>query len=198
MHREEPFHRRRHPRHNALMINIKKWPRVLSLSLCACTLLAVLGANAVRGGASETTVIIVRHAEKAAFPGDDPPLSETGRTRAAALRHALEKAGVAAIYATQYQRTQQTVEPLAQALKIPVSTVDAAQTQTLIARIRQKHRGETVVVSGHANTIPDILKALGAAQPAEIGESDFDNLFVVTIGESGRARLLHLRYGGRE
>ncbi|MBK8270366.1 MAG: histidine phosphatase family protein [Planctomycetes bacterium] len=122
-------------------------------------------------------------------------MSEAGRKRAEALRHVLEKAGVTAIYATQYQRTQQTVGPLAKSLKIPVIKMDAAGTEKLVARIRQKHGGETVLVVGHSNTVPEIMRAFGVAQPPVLADGDFDDLFVVTVSKSGPSRLLHLKYG---
>lgn len=147
---------------------------------------------------AETTVILVRHAEKAVVPGDDPPLSEAGGKRAAALRHALEKSGVSAIYATQYRRTQQTVEPLAKALKITPKQLDAAKPEALVAQIRQKHRGGTVLVAGHSNTIPEIIDALGAPHAPDIEDRDYDDLFVVTIPKGGPVRLLHLQYGAAD
>lgn len=156
---------------------------------------AALAAATAREEGKETTIFLVRHADKAATAGDDPPLSELGRKRANALRHALEKTGVSAIYATQFQRTQQTVEPLAQALKIPVTKIDAASSDKLVAQIREKHSGETILIAGHSNTVPAIIKSLGVAGAPAIADTEFDNLFVVTIGEKGRATLMHLRYG---
>lgn len=144
--------------------------------------------------ADTTTVILVRHAEKAAVPGDDPPLSESGRRRAAALKHVLEKSGLSAIFTTQYQRTQQTVEPLAKSSKIPVTQINAARMESLVAQI-QKHRGETVLVAGHSNTIPAVIKALGDERAPPIADSDFDDLFILTVIKGEPARLLHLQYG---
>ena len=163
-----------------------------------CTALAVFAATNAPQENKPTTIIFVRHAEKAAVTGDDPPLSEAGIKRAAALRHVLEKSGVSAIYATQYQRTKQTVEPLAQALKIPITQIDAKSTEILVAQIREKHRGATVVVAGHSNTVPAIIKALGAAEAPAIADDVFDNFFVLTIAEKSPARLLHLRYGAAD
>lgn len=178
------------------MSQIGKMRGIRAMFFSGCTLLVVLAAAAaMREDDAETTVILVRHAEKAMAPGDDPALSEAGRKRADALRRVLEKADVSAIYATQYQRTQQTVEPLAKALKIPVTKMEAAGTEKLVAQIRQKHGGETVLVAGHSNTVPEIMKALGVGQPPTIGDGDFDNLFVVTISKTGPSRLLHLQYG---
>ncbi len=168
------------------------------MSMFASTAVAVYAATNAREESKPTTVILVRHAEKAAEGGDNPALSEQGRKRANALRHALEKARVSAIYATQYQRTQQTVQPLADALKIPVTQIDAADAKKLVAQIREKHRGETVVVAGHSNTVPGLIKALGASDAPAIADGDYDNLFVVTFAENTPAQLLHLRYGANE
>ena len=53
-----------------------------------------------------TTVIFVRHAEKATLPTDDPGLSEAGKQRAAELARQLVDAdvvaGVDAVYSTSY------------------------------------------------------------------------------------------------
>src|SRR5947209_6360731 len=62
---------------------------------------------------TQTTVILVRHAEKAAEPKEDPVLSDAGMTRAKALALALRDAGVQAILTTSKQRTRSTVQPLA-------------------------------------------------------------------------------------
>ncbi len=180
------------------MDQMTRRPRFRHLILSACTLVVVFGAAAaLREDARDTTVILVRHAEKAVVSGDDPPISEAGKKRAAALKHALEKAGVSAIFATQYQRTQQTVEPLAKAVKVAVTQIDAAKTESLVAQI-QKLRGGTVLVAGHSNTIPQIIKALGVNEAPAIADSDYDDLFVVAISKSQPARLLHLQYGATE
>src|ERR1044071_2972996 len=65
-----------------------------------------------------TTVVLVRHAEKAADPREDPPLLESGNTRAQELARILEPVGIKAIYTSQFLRTKQTAEPLAKQLGI--------------------------------------------------------------------------------
>ncbi len=168
--------------------------RLLLPLIFACGLFTLL-LGATNTPSDETVVIVVRHAEKSAAPSDDPPLSDAGRKRADALSRALSKAGVKAIFATQYQRTQQTVEPTAQALQIPVTKVDAANTPALVAQVLEKHRGQVVLIAGHSNTIPEIIAALGGGPIPAIAETDFDNLFIVSIPVTGPARLLHLKYG---
>src|SRR3989454_12655624 len=67
-----------------------------------------------------TTVILIRHAEKVIDPNNnDPDLSPAGQTRAQELVRMFGDAGINAIYATQYKRTQQTVKPLADKLGLP-------------------------------------------------------------------------------
>jgi hypothetical protein len=53
-------------------------------------------------------VLLVRHAEKAAEPADDPPLTAAGAERAQALATALQDAGVTAIITTPLRRTRET------------------------------------------------------------------------------------------
>lgn len=161
----------------------------------ACNLLSLVFAGTTSQAPRETVVIVVRHAEKASVPADDPPLTDAGRKRALALSHALSQAGVKAIFATQYQRTQQTVDPSAQAFKIGVTVIDATKSATLAGQVLEKHRGGVVLVAGHSNTIPDIIAALGGGHIPPIAESDYDDLFIVSIPGNGPSRVLHLQYG---
>jgi hypothetical protein len=61
-------------------------------------------------------IVVVRHANKAAEPTDDPPLTQAGLKRAEDLAQALRNAGVTAIITTELHRTRETAEPLAKAL----------------------------------------------------------------------------------
>src|SRR5437868_7185059 len=69
-----------------------------------------------------TTILIVRHAEKAS-DGDDPPLTEAGMRRALALVQVAEDAGVKAVYTTQLKRNRDTAQPLAERLGITPTEV---------------------------------------------------------------------------
>jgi broad specificity phosphatase PhoE len=143
-----------------------------------------------------TTIILIRHAEKNVEQGNaDPNLSLAGQVRAQELVRMFGDAGIGAIYATQYKRTQQTVKPLADKLGIPITQVDANNTAEVIKQIRSRHNGEVVFVSGHNNTVPEIIAALGGPRLPIIPETEFDNLYVVTVFRVGDARLLKLKYG---
>src|SRR5216684_3183206 len=136
-----------------------------------------------------TTVILIRHAEKVIDPNNtDPDLSPAGQARAQELVRMFGDAGINAIYATQYKRTQQTVKPLADKLGLPINQVNSKSTPELLNQIRAQHRGETVFVAGHNNSVPEIIAALGGPAYPIIPESEYDNLYIVTMYRTGKAK----------
>jgi broad specificity phosphatase PhoE len=141
-----------------------------------------------------TTVLLVPHAEKAAQTGD-PPLSADGQARAQALVHIVGDAGVTAIYATQFLRTQQTVQPLATYLGLPVNEVNADDMEGLVAQVLSDHAGKVVLIAGHSDTVPAIIQEFGGDPIPPIAGNEFDNLFIVTGHRFGKAKVLHLNYG---
>jgi phosphohistidine phosphatase SixA len=154
----------------------------------------VTGAAAMIVNEPATVVLLVRHAEKAAEPVSDPPLTEAGQQRAAALARVAKHAGVTAIYATQYRRTQQTVKPVAAESGIVPRTLKASEVDELVSEL-QSLRGATILVAGHTNTLPRIVEKLGGGHVAPIPESDYGNLFVVVIRKWSGARVVRLHYG---
>jgi broad specificity phosphatase PhoE len=162
----------------------------ITFRLCVMLVFAVV-ATAVPA-ASQVTVILSRHAEKAAIPPKDPPLSGAGEERAKLLASMLADSGVDAIYVTEFQRTQQTAAPLAARVHLKPIVIPAADTDALVKAIRARHSGVVVVV-GHSNTVPSIIAALGGPSP-KISDSEYDNLLVLTVGPS-QSSLLRLHYG---
>ena len=150
-------------------------------------LLVLLASAAV----AQSTLFIVRHAEKTSSGGIDPDLSEAGRARAEALAKMLKDAGITAIYATEFKRTQQTAAPLAKILDITVTIVPAKQTALLTSELRELHANALAV--SHGNSMPELIKSLGLDTPINIPESDYDNLFVIMLDENPRLIRLHYR-----
>src|SRR5437588_1899467 len=143
-----------------------------------------------------TTVILIRHAEKIIDPNNpDVDLSPAGQARAQELARMFGDTGINAIYATQYKRTQQTVKPLADKLGLPVTVLNAKSTADLLTQIRANHSGQTIFIAGHNNTVPEIITALGGPQYPIISESEYDNLYVVTIYRTGKAKVVKIKYG---
>ena len=147
-----------------------------------------------------TTVIFVRHAEKATLPTDDPGLSESGKRRAAELARQLVDAdvvaGVDAVYSTSYRRTEETAQPVAEALNLPILAYDASNTETIIDEIVRKHKGKIILVVGHSNTVPAMIGNMGASKkvPA-IDEGEYDNIYIVSIPWFGKTKTIRMRYG---
>jgi broad specificity phosphatase PhoE len=147
---------------------------------------------------SDTTItfIVLRHAEKEST-GTDPNLSSDGVLRAAELKRILANVPVKAIYSTPFNRTRQTVQPLAADKSITVEEYATTEPYAqLVSDITSANRGKVVVVVGHSNTVPDILKELSKNTfNVSISESQYDNLFVVTLHDKLSPKVTALKYG---
>lgn len=156
--------------------------------------LSIPAATATSPAASDvTTIVLVRHAEKVDSSAD-PDLSEQGRQRSRELARVLSALDVKRLVATQYKRTQQTLQPLANAAGIRLETMDARDLNELAVLLRSAPSG-TIVVAGHSNTVPALMHELGVASPPEISEQQYDDLFIVELRGGQLVQMLHLKYG---
>ena len=166
--------------------------------LLISTALALLGSVSVH--AQNHTVFLVRHAEKATDQGDDPALTAEGQSRALQLAEALKPANPAAIFATQFKRTQQTAKPLADKLNLPVNIIETSKElasqypNLLLERICALPNGASAVVVGHSNTIPGIVEAWTLAPVKPIADNEHDRLFMVKLDKCQATGSLDLRY----
>jgi broad specificity phosphatase PhoE len=159
-----------------------------------CLLVAAQSAAAQ----ASTVVIVVRHAERAPGSGD-PPISEIGQQRAAALAEIGKLTGVSAIITTQLLRTRQTAAPLAEQLKItpvvvPTQSDLAKHVAEIVAAVRQQV-GKTVLVVGHSNTVPAIVAALGGPKLPDLCEPEYDSLVTLVLDAGGSVRMVKTRFG---
>jgi phosphohistidine phosphatase SixA len=147
-------------------------------------------------------ILLVRHAEKASAPANDPLLTPAGTKRAHALAEALREADVKAIITTEARRTRDTAQPLATKLGLDPEVIQPEAGEELsahaekVATAVRLHEGETVLVVGHSNTVPAIIAALGGPHLANICESLYASLFVLVPG--AKARLVQTRYGAAD
>lgn len=143
---------------------------------------------------SATTLLIVRHADR---PATEDALSTAGLARARELLRVVRKAGVRAIYHSDTNRARQTAQPLATTLGITPVEIPGKDIDRLVGHIFANHRGATVLVVGHSNTVPRIITAAGGPALGDLAEDEFDNLFVLEVCpcRRGVARLLNLEYG---
>ena len=123
------------------------------------------------------TLYLVRHAEKQ--DGDNPALTEDGVARADALADRLEDAGIEAVWSTDYRRTMQTAQPLADRLGLDVQVYDPSDLSGFADQLQAD--GETALVVGHSNTTPQLAGLLGGDPGPEIVEaSEYDRLYVIS------------------
>ena len=152
------------------------------------------------------TVFLIRHAEKEDEPRQDPPLKQVGVARSRELARVLSGAGIKAIYTSQFKRTKQTAEPLAAKLGLTATTITLKPNLSDLRLIAEESTaetvnkilsapGENVLVIGHSNWIPDVIKMLGGDVVPTIDERKFDDLFVVTVYAKGKARVTQVKFG---
>jgi 2,3-bisphosphoglycerate-dependent phosphoglycerate mutase len=149
---------------------------------------------------TSTTVIVVRHApQMLGVAGDDPPLSTEGEARAAALARTLGDthltSRIAAIYVSDKLRSRSTAAPLAQSLGITPEVVSEDDPRALARRVLHGHSGQTILIVGHAPTLPAIVSALSGVEgiPA-VEPSDYGRLYIITVPGIGRSSVLRLMY----
>lgn len=135
------------------------------------------------------TLYIIRHAEKDRTAWwDDPevdrfrPLTEVGRERSQRWVSHLHNAELAAIYTSETSRTVNTGAPLAMALGIPLlpssSSANEDNMGEFLKGLANDHREDkAVLVVGHSNSIPQLLRALGAEKKC------FERLGFVPTGD---------------
>ncbi len=167
----------------AVIVFGQRWKRV-----AAALAMLVLAA----GVCAQPTVIIVRHGEKA-DEGKDPALSAAGMARAEHLASMLATSGVTVIYTTQFRRTQLLAQPLAKRIGVAPTVVAAADGDALIRQIQARRVADTVLVVGHSNTVPAIIKALGVREEVKVADDEYDNIFVV-VPSGTQTTVLKMKY----
>jgi broad specificity phosphatase PhoE len=153
--------------------------------VCVGAIVAVLMSAMV---AAQQTVIFVRHAERAdggagAAPMTgapaDPSLSDAGVARAARLATMLADAGVKGIYTSEFKRTQETARPLASKLGLTIQVVPSKDAAGLAAKIKAAHARDTVLIIGHSNTIPQLIRAFGGPE-IKIADDEYSGIYILT------------------
>jgi broad specificity phosphatase PhoE len=142
---------------------------------------------------AQRAIVLVRHADRLDSTPDSP-LSKAGEARALRLASLLLDAGITAIYTSEFQRTIKTAEPLALALKITPMRLPAADREGLFRRLRSAHADDVVLMVGHGESVPALMKAYGHPEIVAIDPDDYSNLFVLVPRESGPPVVLRLKY----
>ena len=145
--------------------------------------------------AQQTTIILVRHAET--FEGgSERMLNEVGKKRALKLKETLQNVQLDAIYSTDLNRTKQTAHPIAIAKGLDIKLYDPTNLNPFAADLLKDHVGETILVSGHSNTTPQLVNALiGEKKYEDLDETEFYHLFILNFSPNFPPKVLQLSYG---
>jgi broad specificity phosphatase PhoE len=156
---------------------------------------AAMAVGGVTPATAQEVVYLVRHAERL-DSSTDSPLSAEGRARATRLAQMLRDARITAIYVTEFQRTAQTAQPLADLLKLPLTKTPAADPGALISRLGASSDPHArVLVVSHSDRLPILLHDLGYAPEVTIAATEYDDLFVVVPGDRpSTSVVMRLRY----
>lgn len=128
-------------------------------------------------------IYLVRHGEKAT-DSNDPSLTPQGRQRAQNIASILHRAGIKTIFSTPTARTLETAKPLSTSLSLPVQQYDAGKPEALVNKVKTL-QGPVLVV-GHSNTLPQLVRLFGGAPGAEIGDNEYDRLYQLINGADGK------------
>ena len=108
------------------------------------------------------------------------------------------------LFSSDYRRTRDTLAPLAEATGLEVALYDPRTPARLLETLSDLPPGSRAVVSGHSNTTPALVRALGGElddleklQGMDVlGHDQYDRLFVLTLGDREHATTtVELRYG---
>lgn len=124
-----------------------------------------------------TLVYLVRHAEKV-DESRDPELSPAGLERVALLNRFFERIELDHVISTQFKRTKGTVKAIAAAQNLSLEIMEAGQEQKVAETV--KSGGGVFLISGHSNTVPEMIKLLGGPQ-IHIPHDGYSNVFLLIL-----------------
>lgn len=131
--------------------------------------------NLLQACAPSQSIVVVRHAEKAA---DGIKLSEKGKIRAESLKAILAAKHLDSIYSTNTIRTISTAKPTADSKNLPV-TLYRNNTDMLSILNSNNKKGSYLVV-GHSNTVPDLLRICGCDyKKKDLADDEYDRIFTM-------------------
>lgn len=129
-----------------------------------------------------TTYYFIRHAEKdrSNSANQNPDLNKKGVVRAKKWAKYFKKIHLDAVYATNYNRTQQTAKPTAESKKLKVLPYNPSDLYN--DEFQKATHQKTVLVVGHSNTTPAFVnKILGYKKYVDMNDNDNKTIFIVTI-----------------
>ena len=151
--------------------------RILLVFLACC----LTGNSYATDSDSAFTLYLVRHAEKQVDGSRDPALTGAGKLRAEQLATGLKDKGITAIWSSDYKRTRSTAQPLLAELGLELNIYDPGNQALLVGQLLA--RQSTTLIVGHSNTIPELARLLCERPIAEMDETEYDRLIVISVND---------------
>lgn len=151
-------------------------PVRILLFLLACCFIG----NAIANDTDNSyTLYLVRHAEKQAGSSRDPALTEIGKTRSELLAVWFQDKNITEIWSSDYKRTRDTAMPLVTRLGLELIIYDPRNLPNLVKEL--SHQRRTALIVGHSNTTPELARLLCDCLIADMDESEYDRLIVISV-----------------
>ena len=127
----------------------------------------------------------IRHAEKDRSDptNKNPSLTIQGLERANKWAVFFKDKNIAAVYSTNYIRTQQTALPIAKEQNLEIISYTAKEL--ISEKFIANNKGKNIVIVGHSNTTPELVNSLlGEKKYEDIADSENNNVFIVTLNKN--------------
>jgi len=141
---------------------------------------------------AQTTLYLVRHAEKVTSSATkDPELTAIGQFRAQNIAKMLSNAGISRIFSSDYQRTMQTAQPLADYLNLEIEIYRPEKLAQFAGEL--KNSKENILIVGHSNTTPKLAEYLSGQHINSMTEEQYDTLYQVILIPKQKAIVNHFK-----
>ena len=124
----------------------------------------------------------IRHAEKdrSDSTNKNPSLTIQGLERAKKWALFFKDKNIAAVYSTNYKRTQQTALPIAKEQNLEI--ISYTTKELISEKFLTNNKGKNIVIVGHSNTTPELVnRILGEQKYEDIADRENNNVFIVTL-----------------
>ena len=170
------------------MMGILRNIKTIVLLIAVLTLVAACKESGKINVAEKENISVyyfIRHAEKDRSDptNKNPSLTIQGLERANKWAVFFKDKNIAAVYSTNYIRTQQTALPIAKEQNIEI--INYTTKELISEKFIANNKGKNIVIVGHSNTTPELVNSLlGEKKYKDIADRENNNLFVVTLNKN--------------
>lgn len=140
-----------------------------------------------------TQIFILRHTEKADDTSENPELSAKGIERAAYWKKVLQHTTFDQVFTTEFKRNIQTANLIASNSSVKPEMYYPMSFDVLT--FMNQIKGQTVLIIGHSNTIPDMVNRLiDETKYPPMSHQNYNILYTITISDDGEvsSTMLHI------